>query len=203
MFISPWPRLRSRWPVSSRSAVGRVSSRSRWGGRTTAMTSSASRSKQRAAPCCRSMVLALASSSTTTSWSGSVSIDPSEYRERRRRFAERIGAADKDAAVVISRGGGTFDRFANVFYLTGHYQSYSYLPETAGLFSGRSHPALVVSASDQAVLCVSVPEVDTGRVAVDHVRAGGEFAATIAKACRDLGAYPGRIAGVSHNVIRP
>lgn len=46
----------------------------------------------------------------------------------------------------MSRGGGTFDRFANVFYVSGHYQSYAYLPETPGLFSGSSHAALVVSA---------------------------------------------------------
>lgn len=130
-----------------------------------------------------------------------MSIERAEYRERRRRFAACIGAAGMDAAVVISRGGGTFDRFANVFYLTGHYQAYSYLPETPGLFSGRSHAALVVSASDQAVLCVSVPEVDTGRLAVDDVRYGGDFAATIAKACRDLAADPGRLAVVGHDVM--
>lgn len=130
-----------------------------------------------------------------------MSIEPREYRERRRRFAERISAADKDAAVVISRGGGTFDRFANVFYLTGHYQSYSYLPETPGLFTGRSHAALVVSASDEAMLCVSVPEIDPDRVAVDEVRYGDDFAATIAKACRDLRADPARLAVVGHDVM--
>jgi Xaa-Pro aminopeptidase len=130
-----------------------------------------------------------------------VSIEPAEYRERRRRFAECVGAAGMDAAVVISRGGGTFDRFANVFYLTGHYQSYSYLPETPGLFSGRSHAALVLSASDQAVLCVSVPEVATDRVAVDDVRYSDDFTATIAKACRDLRANADRLGIVGHDVM--
>ena len=130
-----------------------------------------------------------------------MSIEPAEYRHRRRRFAECIGAAGMDAAVVISRGGGTFDRFANVFYLTGHYQSYSYLPETPGLFTGRSHAAVVLSASGQAVLCVSVPEVDTGRLDVDDVRYGDDFAATIAKTCRDLGADPSRLAVVGHDVM--
>lgn len=130
-----------------------------------------------------------------------MSIELAEYRERRRRFAECIGTAGMDAAMVISRGGGTFDRFANVYYLTGHYQAYSYLPETPGLFTGRSHAALVVSASGQAVLCVSVPEVDTGRVAVDDVRYGDDFAAAIAQACRDLGADPGRLAVVGHDVM--
>ncbi len=130
-----------------------------------------------------------------------MSIELAEYRERLRRFAGCISGAGMDAAVVISRGGGTFDRFANVLYLTGHYQSYAYLPETPGLFSGRSHAALVVSATGEAVLCVSVPEVATGRVAVDDVRYGDDFTATIATACRDLGARAGRLAIVGQDVI--
>lgn len=130
-----------------------------------------------------------------------MSIDDGEYRERRRRFAECIAIAGMDAAIVISRGGGTLDRFANVFYLTGHYQSYSYLPETPGLFTGRSHAALVVSASDEAVLCVSVPEVDSSRLAVDDIRYGDDFAAAIAKACRDLGARAGRLAIAGFDVM--
>ncbi|MGH3421366.1 MAG: aminopeptidase P family N-terminal domain-containing protein, partial [Streptosporangiaceae bacterium] len=127
-----------------------------------------------------------------------MSIELAEYRERRRRFADCIGAAGMDAAIVISRGGGTLDRFANVLYLTGHYQSYAYLPETPGLFSGRSHAAVVVSAADEAVLCVSVPEVATDRVAVDDVRYSEAFAVTIAEACRDLGASAGRLAIVGY-----
>lgn len=130
-----------------------------------------------------------------------MSIELAEFRDRRRRFAGRIGAAGVDAAIVISRGGGTFDRFADVFYLTGHYQSYAYLPETPGLFSGRSHAALVVSASDEAVLCVSVPEIARERLAVDDVRYGAEFAATIAQACRDLGAHAGRLGVVGDDVM--
>ncbi|MGH3258644.1 MAG: M24 family metallopeptidase [Streptosporangiaceae bacterium] len=130
-----------------------------------------------------------------------MSIELAEYRERRRRFADCIGAAGMDAAIVISRGGGTLDRFANVLYLTGHYQSYAYLPETPGLFSGRSHAAVVVSAADEAVLCVSVPEVATDRVAVDDVRYSEDFAVTIAEACRDLGASAGRLAIVGYDVM--
>ena len=130
-----------------------------------------------------------------------MSIEPSEYRERQRRFAGRVAAAGMDAAVVISRGGGTFDRFANVFYLSGHYQSYAYLPETPGLFSGRSHTALVMSASGQAVLCVSVPDIATGSVTADEIRYGDDFAVTVAQACRDLGARAGRLAVVGADVM--
>lgn len=130
-----------------------------------------------------------------------MSIELAEYHERQRRFAECVAAAGMDAAIVISRGGGTFDRFANVFYLSGHYQSYAYLPETPGLFSGRSHTALVVPASGAAVLCVSVPEVATEQLAVDDVRYGDDFAATVAQACRDVGAKADRLAVVGSDVM--
>lgn len=130
-----------------------------------------------------------------------MSIEPAEYQQRRERFAECIAAAGLDAAIVISRGGGTFDRFANVLYLSGHYQPYAYLPETPGLFSGRSHTALVVSSSADTALCVSVPDVATGGVAVDDIRHGDDFAATIAKACRDLGADPSRLGIVGNDVM--
>ncbi len=130
-----------------------------------------------------------------------MSIEPAEYRERRKRFAGHIAAAGLDAAIVISRGGGTFDRFANVLYLSGHYQSYAYLPETPGLFSGRSHAALVLSASGEAALCVSVPDIATQHVAVDDIRHGDDFAETIAVACRDLGANPGRLGIVGTDVM--
>ncbi len=130
-----------------------------------------------------------------------MSIELAEFRERQRRFAERLAAAGMDAAVVISRGGGTFDRFADVYYLSGHYQAYAYLPETPGLFSGRSHAAVVVSASGDAILCVSVPETAADGLAVDDVRYGDEFAMTVAAACRGLGASPGRLGVVGSDVI--
>lgn len=130
-----------------------------------------------------------------------MSISPAEYADRRRRFAERLGECDVDAALVVSRGGGTLDRFANVFYLSGHYQSYAYLPETPHLFSGRSHTVLVMSARGESVLCVSVPEPVTEGVAVEDVRYSDEFAVTVAGACRDLGASPDRLGVVGADVL--
>jgi Xaa-Pro dipeptidase len=135
------------------------------------------------------------------SWSNSVSIEASEFRERVRRFAGRLKSLDIDAALVVSRGGGTFDRYANVFYLCGHYQPYAYLPETPGLFSGRSHTALIVAASGETILCVSAPEVVCDISVVNDVRFGDEFTKTVADACRDVGADPARLGIVGADVL--
>lgn len=130
-----------------------------------------------------------------------MSIETSEFRVRQRRLAESIRTRHLDGVLVVSRGGGTFDRSADVLYLTGHYQSYAYLPETPGLFSGRSHAVLVFTASGQSVLCVSTPEFDADRIVADDVRYSEDFAATIAKACRDLGLQPSRLGLIGADVL--
>src|SRR5262249_59298504 len=102
--------------------------------------------------------------------------------ERQRRFAARLEQAGLGGALVVSRGGGTFDRCGDVLYLTGHYQSYAYMPETPGLFSGRSHAAAVVSTDGECILCVSVPEYDANGVVAADVRYGEDFSSTVADA---------------------
>jgi Xaa-Pro dipeptidase len=116
------------------------------------------------------------------SWGTTVSIEEAEYRERQRRFAARLDQAGLGGALVVSRGGGTFDRCGDVLYLTGHYQSYAYLPETPGLFSGRSHAAAVMGIDGKCILCVSVPEYDRDAVVATDVRYGDDFSSTVADA---------------------
>jgi Xaa-Pro dipeptidase len=116
------------------------------------------------------------------SWSDSVSIDAAEYQARQRRFGARLEQAGLGGGLVVSRGGGTFDRCGDVLYLTGHYQSYAYMPETPGLFSGRSHAVAVVGTDGECILCVSVPEYDVSGVVAADVRYGEDFASTVADA---------------------
>ena len=40
---------------------------------------------------------------------------------RQHRFAAVLREANLDGALVVSCGGATADRYANVLYLTGHY----------------------------------------------------------------------------------
>ncbi|MCY7288560.1 MAG: Xaa-Pro peptidase family protein [Cryobacterium sp.] len=113
-------------------------------------------------------------------------IDREEYLSRQRAFQSELREIGCDGAIVVSRGGGTFDRHADVMYLTGHYQSYPYLPASPPLWSGRAHAALVISADGPAILCVSAMEVEVD-VCCDDVRHSGDFLATLIGAVRDLG----------------
>lgn len=124
-----------------------------------------------------------------------------EYAARQQRFAAALRGAGLDGALVVSRGGATADRYANVLYLTGHYQHYSYLPDVPGLFSARAHAALVFSARGDAVLCVSVPEIARGRLAMDDIRHGPVFVETVARALADLGLSRQRLALVGSDVL--
>lgn len=131
-----------------------------------------------------------------------MSIDAAEYRARQRRLAAGLGQAGLGGALVVSRGGGTFDRCGDVLYLTGHYQSYAYLPETPGLFSGRSHAAAVVGPDGDCILCVSVPEYDPDEVTATDVRHGGDFSATVADAL-DAVVSPGAPIGLVGGDVVP
>jgi Xaa-Pro aminopeptidase len=128
-------------------------------------------------------------------------ITRAEYLTRQQHFAAALRDAGLDGALVVSRGGATADRYANVMYLTGHYQHYSYLPDVPGLFSARAHNALVLAASGDAVLCVSVPEFDRASLGVADIRHGPVFVATIAGALADLGLSRKTLALVGSDVL--
>lgn len=124
-----------------------------------------------------------------------------EYCERQRRFASAIAKAGLAGAVVISRGGATYDRYGNVLYLTGHYQHYSYLPDSPGLFSGRAHTAFVISAAGENVLCVSVPEFDSAALTADRISQSESFIGTVAEALKSLNLSSEKLGLVGSDVL--
>ena len=128
-------------------------------------------------------------------------ISLSEYRERQRRLAAALKDAALDGAVVVSRGGATFDRHANVYYLTGHYQHYSYLPDSPGLFSGRAHTIFVITTTSQNILCVSVPEYDAADLAADDIRHSDSFIDTVAGALQELDLSSARLGLIGADVL--
>ena len=113
-------------------------------------------------------------------------IDRQEYLRRQKAFQSQLQEEGCQGAIVVSRGGGTFDRHADVYYLTGHYQTYPYLPAAPPLWSGRAHTALVIGAGGPSILCVSTMEVESD-VCCDDVRHSGDFLTTLIEAVRDLG----------------
>lgn len=124
-----------------------------------------------------------------------------EYRQRQAALAEAMAKQGLRGALVVSRGGATFDRFADVFYLAGHYQMYGYLPETPELFSGRSHCALVIDAGGNSILCISVDEYDEENVLADDVRCSEKFSQTVAVALADAGLGSGQVGLIGSDVL--
>lgn len=122
-----------------------------------------------------------------------MTIGPSEYRKRQAAFAGQLAKAGLPGAVVVSRGGATYDRHAGVQYLCGHYQTYSFLPDDGVLFSGRAHCAAVVSATGRTILCTSVAEFDEHAVCADEVRHSEDFCKTVAGAMQSLGLDAGPV----------
>lgn len=128
-------------------------------------------------------------------------ISKQEHTERRSRLARALEAAGLAGAVIVSRGGATLDRYGDVMYLTGHYQSYSYLPDWPGLFSGRAHTALVLGADGRSTLCLSAPEYDEDKVDAGDIRCTEDFIATIAGAIGDLQLDQGNIGFIGADVL--
>ena len=90
-------------------------------------------------------------------------------------------------------GGSTLDRFANVFYLTNHYQPCCVLPDGVPLWTGFGHAAVVLPADGEAVLVVDQPDWRTDLVECDRVIVRRDVYAGVVEAARDAGLAGGRI----------
>jgi len=128
-------------------------------------------------------------------------IEAEEIRTRQRSFAAILDSTGYDGAIVVSRGGSTLDRYANVLYLTGHYQHYGYLPESPPTFSGRAHNCLVIAADGRNILCVAVPEVDEAKVVADRIAHSARWVETVAHAIGELGLSSARLGLVGDDVL--
>jgi Xaa-Pro aminopeptidase len=107
-------------------------------------------------------------------------VTAAEYRARQERVRDLMAVQGSPGVAVVGRGGGTYDRHGDLWYLTGHYQAYPYLHDRPPLWSGRSHAVLVLPVAGPSVLLCSAPEMEEG-LPVDDMRSGGDFAAL----CRD------------------
>lgn len=115
-----------------------------------------------------------------------IRIDRNEFLARQDRL--RAAAAERGwpGVAVLGRGGGTYDRHGDLMYLSGHYQTFVYLPDRPPLWSGRSHALLVIPVEGPAILLCSAPEVDPD-VVVDDVRFASDFPAEAAALLGELG----------------
>jgi Xaa-Pro aminopeptidase len=90
-------------------------------------------------------------------------------------------------------GGSTLDRFANVFYLTNHYDPGNVFPDAEGLFQGFGMAALILPVNGPAVLVVNQPDWRQDLVDCDEVRVRRNLYDGVAEAIADQGLGSARL----------
>jgi Xaa-Pro aminopeptidase len=116
-----------------------------------------------------------------------------EYAERRELARRAAEAASLDGLVAWSMGGSTLDRYANVFWLTNHYEIGNVFPDVRPIFTGFGQAALILPVRGEAVLVVNQPDWRDDLVDADRVVVARDLYAGVAAALADAGLEHGRI----------
>lgn len=107
----------------------------------------------------------------------------SEYESRWAAVYAGMREAGLRSAVVWSRGGGNFDRFQEVFYLTNYYSANSgYMYD--GLQKGTraaAHCAVVLQPGQEPILVADDPTLDLEMLSTRRVTADTDVVAALAK----------------------
>ncbi|MGW8303310.1 MAG: M24 family metallopeptidase [Desulfobacterales bacterium] len=130
-----------------------------------------------------------------------MSIETKEYQQRQDEICKILADKNLKGVIVVSRGGFTYDRHYNVFYLTGHYQPYVYLPGNLPHWSGRAHTVLVMSAGGETILCVSTPDCEKKGICAEKITYSGDFNKTLADAMDELNLSSGDIGLIGSDVL--
>ena len=128
-------------------------------------------------------------------------IESKEYQQRQDEICNILAAKNLEGVIVVSRGGFTYDRHYNVFYLTGHYQPYVYLPGNLPHWSGRAHTVLVLKASGETILCVSTPDCEKKGICADKITYSGDFNQTLTEAMEELNLSSGNVGLIGSDVL--
>jgi Xaa-Pro aminopeptidase len=128
-------------------------------------------------------------------------ISPEEFATRRARAAAEAARQGLAGLVVCSRGGGTLDRFGDVYYLTNYYTSFPYIPDLAGAWSARAHAFALIVATGETLLVTDAPNdgrtmlPEASVIYTDHVLEG------TVEALRRLGMQDGPLGLVGGDVM--
>ncbi len=121
------------------------------------------------------------------------SIPRHEYGERRERARRAAEEASLDGILVWSMGGSTLDRYANVFWLTNHYEIGNVFPDVRPIFTGFGQAALVLPVHGEATLVVNQPDWRDDLVDADRVVVKRNLYTGVADVLRNAGLAEGTI----------
>lgn len=127
-------------------------------------------------------------------------IPQDEYVLRQKKTAARAAEAGLDGLLLCSRGGGTVDRYANVFYLANFYSSFPFVPDRKQHWAARAHSFLLVPSHGQPLLITDTP-VRREQVPVEEVLTGDDVIARVVEGFEQRGLSRGRIGLAGGDVI--
>lgn len=116
-------------------------------------------------------------------WNG---VSDDEFRERRARVVTAAREQGLDGLLVCARGGGSLDRYGDVFYLTNHYTSFPYIPDLPGAWSSRAHSFLLLPADGDPVLVVDIPSIEPIRLPQEQIVVADRVTEAVSEAMKRL-----------------
>ena len=126
-------------------------------------------------------------------------ITRAELTSRVDRARRAAAAAGLDGLIVLGQGGGAFERYGDLLYLTGHYTTFPAIPDLPGHWTLRGHAAAVIGP-DRVVLCTD-DDADASTVAADEVRVIDDLAEAIGSAVQSVGLAGRPIGLVNANAV--
>lgn len=120
-------------------------------------------------------------------------IPKAEYAERRKVAAASSRELGYSGLIVWSRGGGTFDNFGDVLYLTNHYASFPWINDKPPVWTGRGGAAALIRSDGESELVVDIPDYRADLVDVDRVEVDPNVYRGVVTSARRLGLHSGTV----------
>jgi Xaa-Pro aminopeptidase len=124
-----------------------------------------------------------------------------EFVARQRSAVSAAVHRGLDALLACARGGGTVDRYANVYYLANFYSSFPFITDRRPDWSARAHSFLLLPAAAAPVL-IADTAVKQEEVPVVDVVVGDDVLKSLVAAIRERGLARGRI-GIAGTDVLP
>jgi Xaa-Pro aminopeptidase len=118
---------------------------------------------------------------------GSMYFPQEEYENRWQAVLDEMARRDLDAALIWSRGGGTYERFQDVYYLSNFYSTQSGFMADYGNHVMAAHCAILLKQGAEPVLIIDDEYWNPDLVSVPHVIGSFNLLKAVVQAVKESG----------------